>query len=334
LSSEILRSEYTQDVQVVTLFHGIFQSPTLYQLGDGMGVSVGSVTSIASYRDDRNITIEWLPGYHEDLFETSDSLVIMNNNIRNAVDWLINDTISLELYYFKSDRLGWMFLDYFQWVDLQVAGFFEQEDDSLHSTGTPELILSHQFIYGKFQEENMSFYSDSTSFRVANPLELNMFKEEMELLGFYPLSVTANPRNNAGDTLIVDDSAFVYGASQLMQTLLLLQRFYPVIFVSIGLIIFFISYLMLQSRRQELLIFRLLGVSKRGCFAMYFIEQTVIFILGKIVAVLLSVIFISSVGVRELYPLLIAYLFFSIGCIASLLFMERKSIMIAVSGRE
>ena len=227
-----------------------------------------------------------------------------------------------------------MRLDYFQTLDLQVAGFFELEDEPLHNIARSKLILPHQFIYQTFQEEGVNFYNESASFRITNPLELNAFKEEMSLSGFHQLNVTADIRDNIGDTLIIDDSGFIYGVTPLMQTLHLQQRFYPVVFVAIGLIIFFVSYLMLQSRRQEFLVFRLLGVSKGSCFSMYFIEQTVIFILGKIVVVLLSVIFISQVGIRELFPLLITYLCFSIGCIASLLFMERKSIMIAVSGRE
>jgi hypothetical protein len=333
-SSEILLSEHTGDVQVVTSFRGFSQNADGYQSDESMGIPISSVTNIALYAENKNITIEWLPGYDEVLFDALDSLVIINNEVKDEVYWLTNNSIILELHFFRPGNFRTMELDYFQTLDLLVAGFFELEDDTLHNTVSSKLIMPHQFIYQTFQEEGVNFHHESTSFRINNPLELSSFKEDMSVSGFYQLNVTADIRDNIGDTLIIDDSEFIYGVTPLMQTLDLQQRFYPVVFVAIGLIVFFVSYLMLQSRRQEFLIFRLLGVSKGSCFSMYFIEQTVIFILGKIVAVLLSVIFISQVGIRELFPLLITYLCFSIGCIASLLFMERKSIMIAVSGRE
>ena len=333
-SSEIILSKHTEEVQVVTAFRGIFQNTALYPSDENTGFRINSVTNLSLYAEDKDLTIEWLSGYDEDLFNTTKPLVMLSNAIKDEAYWLTDDVVRLELYYFRPDGSRFMSLDYFKSIDLQVAGFFEFESDALQDIIRPQLILSHQFICHISQEEGIDFYSDSASFRVTNPLELNLFIEEMREVGFYSLSVTADPLGDTGDTLLVDDSTFVNGATQLLQTIHLQQRFYPVIFVSIGLIVFFVSYLMLQSRRQELLIFRLLGVSKRSCFFMYLIEQNIIFVLGKIAAVLLSVIFMSHIGIRGLYPLFIAYLFFSIGCTTSLLFMERKSIMIAVSERE
>jgi ABC-type antimicrobial peptide transport system permease subunit len=277
--------------------------------------------------------IEWLPGYCEDVFNNGQNLVIASNEIIDEMDLYTNDTIAIDLFFLiRGDGFGTMVFEPFRLIDLQVAGFYEFDDelDGLR----PMLVISHHFIHQEFQREGMVFDSASLSFGISNPLDLNLFKEEMNELGFHPLNVEANVFGNVGDTLVVDDSAFVYGASQLVQSLQLLQSFYPVIFLAAGLIVFFVSYLTIQSRRQEYLVFRLLGISRNSCLLMYFIEQNILFILGKLVAILLVAIFLSQIELRGLYPLLIAYLLFCIGSLTSLLFFERQSIMISVSKRE
>ena len=96
------------------------------------------------------------------------------------------------------------------------------------------------------------------------PKALNFFKAEMKELGLLPIQSGVKD-TFYGAALGMEDAIFIETSTKLEKNKILFQSFLPMILFLLFITEYLVSYLFLQSRRQEFAIMQALGKSKKEC---------------------------------------------------------------------
>ena len=209
--------------------------------------------------------------------------------------------------------------------DVRIIGSFEvpvSETD----TRTAQVIFPVKWLRKEQAKAGSLFFADSAHFRVANPLELNTFKTEMDEAGLMPIISEANG-SQRGNALTVNDETFIKTAARLKENIALTQILTPFVVVIVGFLGFVASYLLLQSRRPEIAIMRSLGVSRRSCFGMLLFESAVLELSGSLAGVAASAFLVdmdASLGLGVAVPFFFVYI---AGTAVALAMLGRFSVM-------
>jgi hypothetical protein len=254
----------------------------------------------------------------------ADDLFMQRNNLSPG------DTVDLALYILKSqeDGLTFTFAPLGN-CSLRIVGTMVSTGVSLVQT---DLVCPVGWAKEKCAAAGVDFKLDSASFTVANPLDLNTFKAAMK--GMYLIPVNSEARTSVyGDALAVKDETFVETASRLKNSLAVLYAFEPVIFIVIALVGYALAYLLMQSRRPDIVIMRSLGNSRVGCVGIMLIEYAVLGLAGCLIGAACAVIWAGF----NVNTLLIALLFFAslmLGVLAAAFQISRGNTMTGLKKTE
>ena len=133
-------------------------------------------------------------------------------------------------------------------------------------------------------------------------------------------------------TVLLFDRSFVETVGGLGRYISFSQLLFPVLFALVALLGFIVSWLMVNSRRMEFAILRGLGASKMRVFFSFFLEQTMLCLIGSIVgcigllAITGSLAWLGAVGIFALCYLL--------GAALSVMAVGRTHLMSLLSERE
>lgn len=184
------------------------------------------------------------------------------------------DKISLSVYYFALDIMAGRLTEQFlTQMEFEIAGSYDMDED-IH------IPLPH--AKEMFGQTGTAYHASSLGFRVREPKLLNDFKKEMKELGLQTIQ-SGEKETWQGCALGVEDATFMEASMKLENNKTLLQSFLPVIFMVLLVAEYLVSWLLLQSRRQEFAIMRALGKSRRACSRNLLAEQMVL-ILGGMIA--------------------------------------------------
>lgn len=184
------------------------------------------------------------------------------------------DKISLSVYYFALDIMAGRLTEQFlTQMEFEIAGSYDMDED-IH------IPLPH--AKEMFGQTGTAYHASSLGFRVREPKLLNDFKKEMKELGLQTIQ-SGEKETWQGCALGVEDATFMEASMKLENNKTLLQSFLPVIFLVLLVAEYLVSWLLLQSRRQEFAIMRALGKSRRACSKNLLAEQMVL-ILGGMIA--------------------------------------------------
>ena len=184
------------------------------------------------------------------------------------------DKISLSVYYFALDvMMGRLTEQFLTQMEFEIAGSYDMDED-IH------IPLPH--AKEMFRQTGTAYHASSLGFRVREPKLLNDFKKEMKELGLQTIQ-SGEKETWQGTALGVEDATFMEASIKLENNKTLLQSFLPVIFLVLLVAEYLVSWLLLQSRRQEFAIMRALGKSRRACSQNLLAEQMVL-ILGGMIA--------------------------------------------------
>jgi len=283
-----------------------------------------------SYQDD----ITWLPGYGPE-FLTGDDIVCMVDKIfLNTCDVKLGDTIPLDLYYYKYGSRGEVYFETLGLTDTLIIA----TTDRIAIENNPSIIIPFNAGRDLFIANDVQFNAASCSFYVKDPSQLNDFKTEMKSLLLAEVRPSADVSmmiaSNTGAALVVNDATFVIAATRLEESLSLLRGFFPVLALVLAAIGYFIAYLMIQNRREEYALFRLLGLNMGLSISLYFFEIFVLTIAGSFLGTFISValnIGDFTSGVRVFFMLSICFM---LGSLIALLRLGRTNIMLALSQQD
>lgn len=196
------------------------------------------------------------------------TLFLKNNDLR------IGDKVSLSVHYFALDiMMGQLTEKFLAQMELEIVGSYDMDED-IH---IPLAEAKKQFL-----NTGTDYHASSLEFLVKEPKFLNEFKYEMKELGLQPMQ-SGEKETWQGTVLGVEDATFIEASVKLENNLTLLKSFLPVLLLVLLVAVYLVSWLILQSRRQEFAIMRALGKSRRACSRSLLAEQMVIILCGMIV---------------------------------------------------
>ena len=124
--------------------------------------------------------------------------------------------------------------------------------------------------------------------RDRDTLHLNEFKQEMRDLGLKNVAPMAQRVTYEGNVLNLNDSAFIGAASRLMELLDTVRAFFPFLLGLIVCVGYLMTLLLIHGRKQEMALLRSIGVSRTGCFLIFFKEQLLLAAAGVFAGSLLA----------------------------------------------
>lgn len=247
------------------------------------------------------------------------TLFLKNNNLK------IGDKISLPVYYFALDIIiGQLTEKLLSQMELEIVGSYDMDED-IH---IPLVDAKKQFL-----NTGMDYHASSLEFLVKEPKFLNEFKYEMKELGLQPMQ-SGEKETWQGTVLGVEDATFIEASVKLENNLTLLKSFLPVILLVLLVAVYLVSWLLLQSRRQEFAIMRALGKSRRACSRSLLAEQMVIIFSGMIVGSILCVLLVGLKTSAMLSLLLIFSIIAVTGVYSAIWMLGRFSVSAVLTRRD
>lgn len=242
-------------------------------------------------------------------FTSSKPICIINKFVMEKNNLEVGDMVMLNLYYQYYDektRLHYAPLDL---TPLEIIGTMD-----LSSSNTlqlpPDILIPFEVVREIFRQNRIDFYADSASFYVADPLQLNDFKEEMK--SFRLLERVASAKlTYDGIALAVRDTTFRTLASQLRQSMDALEGFFPFIFLIVIFIGYITSFLLINSRQKEYALMRALGAGKVKSFFIFFLEQFFLVLLGELIGGGVAILIFTKILVIGLLMVIFLLLFYS-----------------------
>ncbi len=203
---------------------------------------------------------------------------IANQKFLDANGLKTGDKITMSVYCYIADIIQGGLTEHFMAdVEVEIAGSREMEEDLHIPLGDAKKI---------FAGSKNAYHASSLSFRMKKPEALNIFKSEMKELGLLPIKSDVKD-TFYGNALGMEDAAFIEASAKLEKNKILFQSFLPMILFLVLVAEYLVSYLFLQSRRQEFAIMRALGKSKKECRRSLMAEQFATTFAGTIMGIIL-----------------------------------------------
>ena len=278
--------------------------------------------------------ITWLPGYSADILESSEPVCIASEDtIMVYNDWSLGDGITLELYKYKYETNGNVLFDEIGPMDVRIVG-----SASMNVLGGNSFIIPFEAARAFASNRKVELPASTGSFYVRDPLRLNEFKDGLKKLALLPAVTDGSAAfaliSHSGTSLLVYDATFISAATQLDGTISLLRGFLPLMLAVLAAIGYFVAYLMIQNRREEYAVLRLIGMSRRAAIAMYFCEMAILTLGGSIVGAAISTATGIGSAIIGALVFLIFSLCFMLGCAIALFRLGRTNVMLALSQRD
>jgi hypothetical protein len=332
----LLSSPYVGELKLTTLLGGwIGEKPEDYMDAQtGHILAVNALTALEGFSAG---DITWLAGYSPDALGGDEAVCLMDNSLMAQRGLSLGDVFPLNPYYYKYGTRGEITYENLELTRVRIVGAADLRM-AVTDTISPSVVLPMAFLRGVYDGLGVTFHASSASFFVRDSLALNDFKAQMKELrlnqvitdGSAALMVLANQ----GTALVLNDATFISAATRLQESISLLTGFLPLMAVVLAAVGYFVAYLMIQSRREEYAVLRLLGKSKPSCMALYFTEMAALTVCGSLCGVIISAVFGIGGARAGAVVFLLFSLCFLLGSVIALLRLGRTNVMLALARAE
>ncbi|MDE7198358.1 MAG: hypothetical protein K2O15_05680 [Lachnospiraceae bacterium] len=293
----------------------------LHVVGANRAEAVGDLTNDMIHMDSKDI----------DSFFSSDNMeCIVNENVLKKRGWKIGDQITLKYYYYDpaSELHKIEIHPMGEAVEVTITGTMDEIAGKTNAIRT-DIVMPAKAAWNLFSKFDLKFFADTVTFHIANPLQLNAFKEEMRNIGLMETSAEAGD-SYTGCALITRDAEFIASATDLQRSIALLQSFFPVVCILVLMIGYVVSYLSGNNRRDEFSLLRLQGVKKTKASLIFLVEQMILVLTGNFLGDAVMTLTAPAFAVMLLVNgvILAAYL---IGAAAAYGQMSRGSVLYLLS---
>lgn len=243
--------------------------------------------------------VVWNTGENASVLQGTQKKCIVSRQLFEKKGWKLGDRVTLcQYYYYREDeRNSELFAAPLQTVEYEIAGYVDMmgnwEDQF---TVPPDVIVPFHVVRNSYAEEGIPFFASAVSFHLSDALRINEFKQEMKELGLKSVSPTVPDRSLNGVALNVNDGAFIRTARHLRQVIDTVQAFFPFLLVLIVCVGYLITLLLLQSRKKEMALLRSIGLNRRKCFRIFFVDQLTLVVTGVVAGSVLSVLIQGNYG--------------------------------------
>lgn len=216
-------------------------------------------------------------------------------------------------------------------MDVAVGGTFQDAGPIGPGVG---MVIPYRTMRQGLKEGHLSVWPTQAYLDIPDPENLNAIKALLQEIHVSPVDKTLDYYAQYGKTASINDSIYIGTAEPTRRTLSLLQSLYPVVFAAVGLIAMLASYLLMQSRREEIALQRSLGVSRGRVFAAFFGESACLCLAGAAVACLVGVLALDTPLSALGLPLAGYVLSYLLGSGAAILLMLRTDVLAVLAAAE
>lgn len=273
----------------------------LYVVGANRAAAVGELTDDMINMDRESV---------DELLSSDKKECIVNENVLKKRGWEIGDRIILKCYYYDpaSEFNKVEIHPIGSTMEVTVAGTMKDIAGKTNAIAT-DIMIPSKTAQNLFHQSGLTFFADTVTFHVGNPLQLNTFKEDMRNIGLMETSAEAGD-SYTGCALIVRDTNFITSAADLRHAIKLMQSFFPVVCILVLMIGYVVSFLSGNGRKEEVALLRLQGVKKGNVSLLFLTEQITLVLagtlIGDVILVLTEPSFSTMAVVNTL--ILVAYL--------------------------
>ncbi|SHH84810.1 FtsX-like permease family protein [Sporobacter termitidis DSM 10068] len=332
----LLHSAHVRDLQLTVLLRcgiGDFSPKELRKYAIWGAIGTNTTAALEGLETD---SVTWLPGYGPDVLTGAEAVCLMDSHLMEINGWTLGDTVPLNLYYYLYGSRGTVSYEPVELVETRIVGAADLR--SAVTNNSADVVIPFEYGRAVFHNQGIAFHASSASFYVRDALALNTFKAEMKTLSLSQVSSSGDAAimvlANQGAALLVNDAAFISSATRLQESLSLLKGFFPLLAAVLAAIGYFVAYLMIQNRREEYAVHRLLGMSRRKSMGLYFTEITALTLSGSLFGVFLATAFSGGSFSAGVTVFLLFSLCFMLGSFIALLRLGRTNVMLALAQPE
>lgn len=286
--------------------------------------------------------IEAVPGLTEDIIHLKKGNVaefflsdkpecIISEKVMEKRGWQVGDKVPFNFYYYTPDNATLSLdLSPLELTEIEIVGTME---DFVITTNaiSPDIVIPFETIREMYLKNDITFFADTVSFQVKDPLKLNEFKEEMKDLNL--LETVAAKDSYSGVALMVRDHNFISMASDLRQAIEYMEVFLPAVILMVLAVGYVVSSLFGSSRLEEYTLLRLQGVGRWKGAMGFWAEQILLVFAGIVIGNLCIYIFFPDrMTIVIVSGVLISS--YMVGAAAAYIRMSRGSVIELLSGRQ
>ena len=243
--------------------------------------------------------VVWNTGENASVLQGTQAKCIVSRQLFEKKGWKLGDHVTLcQYYYYREDeRYSELCAAPLQTVEYEIVGYVDMIglwDDQF--TVSPDVIVPFHLIRRSYAEEGIPFHASAAAFTLSDALCINEFKQEMRELGLKSVSPTVSDHSLNGVALYVNDGAFIRTAGHLRQVIDTVRAFFPFLLALVVCAGYLITLLLLQSRKKEMALLRSIGLNRRNCFRIFFMNQLTLVITGVVAGSVLSVLIQGNYG--------------------------------------
>lgn len=243
--------------------------------------------------------VVWDTGEDASFLQGTEAKCIVSKKLFDRKGWKLGDKVTLcQWYYYREDeRYPQLFANPLKTVDYEIAGYVDMKGKwDERFIVPPDVIVPFHAVRNAYAEEGIPFFASSASFVLADALCMNEFKQEMKELGFRSVAPTVPDYSINGVALCVNDAAFISTAEHLRQVIDTVRAFFPFLLALIVGVGYLITLLLLQSRKSEMALLRSIGLNRRKCFRVFFVDQLTLVVTGVVAGSVLTVLIQGNYG--------------------------------------
>ncbi len=179
-------------------------------------------------------------------------------------------------------------------------------------------------------DELQSTVFNSTTFTTSDSRSLVAFKDYINDYGYSQVHHIDSVR----EFIVLKDASFNNAVASVKQQIRYINTLYPCLYTLVGIIAFAVSYLLVVSRKKEFATMRGLGATRLRSFFSFFLEQSMLCVLGTLIGLAAwqffwdaptSLHLILSAGFLACY---------FIGCAISIIIMNQTNVLTILLDRE
>ena len=293
--------------ELAQFYHGWMADLSDIQVGESYTDPYGGeLIGVSGFNSDEALlkqraSIQWAPGYDESFFRSEEKGVVVSDDLGYA----LGETVTMAL-----DMTG--YVPY----QMKVVGIIPGGNPYTHYC--PAHTLENIYIE---KDWHVSFRLTKMSFVVADNRRLDEFKNIVRTTGY-----------SSSLHISIDDRTLQGTIGPIRSNLEMLQGLYVIFFVVVGIIGFFLCFLLFRNRRQEFAVMRLLGETGKGITGKALLEQTLLCVLG----IALGAILVAVGGLGQFSALTCGgvLLCYSIGSALAVMLMVRVNVMEILRDKE
>ena len=230
--------------------------------------------------------VNWFEGYDASVLASDQAVCLLPQERFDRLGYQPGDTVHIQFITGGSNGKS-VFPG--QEMDMAIAGTFASEDAALSGFG---MVCPYRTMRRGLKESKLNIWPTQAYLTIPDSEDLNAVKALLQELEIDPLDNTLRALSTwaeYGNTAIINDGVYIGTAEPTQRTLDLLRSLYPAVFAAVALIALLASYLLIQSRREEIALQRSLGVGRGRIFGLFIGESACLCVLGAALGCLFSV---------------------------------------------